>query len=79
MAIKSSSWVAVDEGMTLFTGRSKDKVILKHKPITEGYKAWQLVILVDILGPGFFIALRKVLSQLAIKVAFFNTMERPVL
>jgi hypothetical protein len=41
-AIKPSTWVAVDEGMTAFTGRSKDKVLLKNKPILEGYKTWQL-------------------------------------
>jgi len=41
-AVKPSTWVAIDEGMTHFTGRSKDKVLLKNKPIPEGYKTWQL-------------------------------------
>lgn len=40
-AVKPSSWVAVDEGMTAFSGCSKDKVLLKNKPILEGYKIWQ--------------------------------------
>ena len=37
-AVKPSTWVAVDEGMAAFTGRLKDKVLLKNKPILEGFK-----------------------------------------
>ena len=40
--MKPSTWVAVDEGMAAFTGRLKDKVLLKNKPIPEGFKLWQL-------------------------------------
>ena len=37
-----SSYLAVDEAMIAYRGRSVDKVKLLNKPITEGYKVWAL-------------------------------------
>ena len=43
-AVKPSTWVAVDEAMVHFTGRSKHKVNLPSKPTPEGYKVWVLAL-----------------------------------
>ena len=37
-AVSPSSWVAVDELIISFTGRSVHKTSIKHKPIPEGFK-----------------------------------------
>ncbi|KAG5742566.1 hypothetical protein H9Q72_014563, partial [Fusarium xylarioides] len=36
------SFVAVDEGMIRFTGRSGDTVKMPKKPIKEGFKIWAI-------------------------------------
>lgn len=41
-AVKPSKWVAVDEAMVAFTGRSKHVVNLPSKPIPKGFKVWVL-------------------------------------
>ena len=41
-AIDPSFWVAIDEAMIAFRGRSSDKVKLRTKPISEGFKVWML-------------------------------------
>jgi hypothetical protein len=41
-AITPSTWLAIDESMVPFTGRSVHTVKLPGKPISEGYKAWVL-------------------------------------
>jgi len=41
-AVTASTWIAVDEAMAAFTGRSRHKVNLPGKPIPEGYKIWVL-------------------------------------
>jgi hypothetical protein len=43
-AVKPSNWVAVDEAMVAFTGRSKHVVNLPSKPIPKGYKIWCLAL-----------------------------------
>ncbi len=37
-----ASWLAVDEAMVAFKGRSKHTVKIQGKPISEGYKIWVL-------------------------------------
>ena len=37
-----SSYLAVDEAIIAYRGRSIDKVKLLNKPIKEGYKVWAL-------------------------------------
>lgn len=41
-AIKPSKWIAVDEAMIAFTGRTPHTVQISTKPIPEGYKVWLL-------------------------------------
>lgn len=43
-AVKPSTWVAVDEGMIGFSGRSKHIVNIASKPTSEGYKVWILAL-----------------------------------
>lgn len=43
-AVEPSNWVAVDEAMVAFTGRSKHVVNLPSKPIPKGYKIWCLAL-----------------------------------
>ena len=38
-----ATYVAIDEAMLLFCGRSEDIVKMKNKPIEEGFKIWVLV------------------------------------
>ena len=41
-AVSPASWIAVDEIMVAFKGRSIHTVKVKNKPITEGFKIWAL-------------------------------------
>jgi hypothetical protein len=43
-AVKSSSWVAVDEAMAGYAGRTKHCVNLPSKPTPKGYKIWVLAL-----------------------------------
>ena len=40
--VKSSTWIAVDEAMAGYAGRTKDAVNLPTKPTPNGYKVWVL-------------------------------------
>jgi hypothetical protein len=37
-AVKASTWIAVDEAMAGYAGRTKDSVNLPSKPTPKGYK-----------------------------------------
>ena len=41
-AVEPASWLAVDELMVAFTGRSMHKIKVKNKPISEGFKFWYI-------------------------------------
>ena len=41
-AVEPASWVAVDEMMVAFTGRSAHTIKIKNKPIPQGFKFWCL-------------------------------------
>ena len=41
-AVSPASWLAVDEMMVAFRGRSKHTVKVKNKPIDQGFKIWAL-------------------------------------
>jgi hypothetical protein len=41
-AVSPATWVAVDEMMVAFEGRSSHTVKMKNKPIQEGFKIWVL-------------------------------------
>jgi Transposase IS4 len=41
-AVSPASWLAVDEMMIPFQGRSLHTVKMKNKPIKEGFKMWAL-------------------------------------
>jgi hypothetical protein len=43
-AVKASTWIAVDEAMAGYTGRTKDSVNLPSKPTPKGYKVWVLAL-----------------------------------
>jgi Transposase IS4 len=41
-AVTPSTWIAVDEMMVAFQGRSSHTIKIKNKPIKEGFKLWVL-------------------------------------
>lgn len=43
-AVKASTWIAVDEAMAGYAGRTKDLVNLPSKPTPKGYKIWVLAL-----------------------------------
>ena len=43
-AVKASTWIAVDEAMAGYAGRTKHSVNLPSKPTPKGYKIWVLAL-----------------------------------
>ena len=43
-AVKASTWIAVDEAMAGYVGRTKHTVNLPSKPTPKGYKIWVLAL-----------------------------------
>ena len=41
-AVVVGSYLAVDEGMILFEGQSKQKLMIRNKPMDTGLKVWLL-------------------------------------